>query len=75
MTGAGKSRRRRRANGEGTIFQRADGQWVVRLGLGDVQGQRRRVTRYARSEREALDELRRLRREYDAGTWWRPAAG
>lgn len=67
MSGDAKGRRRRRANGEGTIFRRADGQWVVRLDLGDHQGKRRRVTRYARSEREGLEVLRRLRREYDAG--------
>jgi integrase len=39
----------------------------VRLDLGYVQGERRRVTRYAATERAALDELRRLRREHDAG--------
>lgn len=40
---------------------------MVRLDLGYVQGKRRRVTRYASSEREALAELNRLRREHDAG--------
>jgi integrase len=68
-TGGGAGRRpRRRARGEGSIFQRAsDGLWVVRLDLGYVQGRRKRVTRYAATERAALDELRRLRREHDAG--------
>jgi integrase len=61
-------RPRRRVRGEGTIFQRSsDGRWVVRLDLGYVQGERRRVTRYAATERAALNELRRLRREHDAG--------
>jgi integrase len=40
---------------------------VVRLDLGYVQGRRKRVTRYASSEREALAELKRLHREFDAG--------
>jgi integrase len=62
------SRPRRRARGEGSIFQRAsDGHWVVRLDLGYVQGRRKRVTRYASSEREALAELKRLHREFGAG--------
>jgi integrase len=65
---SGGQRPRRRARGEGSIFQRAsDGQWVVRLDLGYVQGRRKRVTRYASSEREALAELKRLHREFDAG--------
>jgi len=69
MTEGSPSRRpRRRARGEGTIFQRAsDGRWVVRLDLGYVQGRRKRVTRYASSEREALAVLNRLRRENEAG--------
>ena len=54
-------RQRRRARGEGTIFQRAsDDQWVVRLDLGYGQGRRKRVTRYARTEGAALEGLKRL---------------
>ena len=61
-------RPRRRARGERSIFQRAsDGQWVVRLDLGYVRGRRKRATRYASSEREALAELKRLHREFAAG--------
>jgi hypothetical protein len=68
VTGSEGQRPRRRARGEGSIFRRAsDGRWVVRFDLGYVQGRRKRITRYAATEREALEELRRLRREFDAG--------
>ena len=40
---------------------------MVRLDLGYVQGQRKRVTRYALTERDAPAELNRLRREHEAG--------
>jgi hypothetical protein len=40
---------------------------VVRLDLGYVQGRRKRVTRYASTEREALAVLKRLRREHEGG--------
>jgi hypothetical protein len=37
------------------------------LDLGYVQGRRKRVTRYARTEGAAVEESKRLRREHDAG--------
>lgn len=37
----------------GSVFQRADGLWVAKLDLGIVDGKRRRITRYAKSEKEA----------------------
>jgi integrase len=54
--------------GEGTIFRRAsDGLWVIRMEIGIGPGLSKRVTRYARTESAALDTLRRLRREAEAG--------
>ena len=52
---------RRRGHGEGSISQRADGRWHVRVDLGrGVDGRRRRKSGYATTEAEAVRLLRRL---------------
>lgn len=58
--------RRRRRRGEGSVY-RSEGGWIARYPLGSVNG--KRITKRVRckSEREALVELERLRREYGAG--------
>ncbi len=49
---------RRRGNGEGSIFQRADGRWCVTLPLGyNDTGKRQRRTVYSRTKAEALQQL------------------
>src|SRR5262249_18181717 len=49
----------------GSVYQRAgDGRWVAAMSLGGG----RRVTRYARSEREAKAVLQALQREHHTGT-------
>jgi integrase len=63
MTAGGK----RRAKGEGGVFQRADGRWVAELDLGWIEGKRRRRRVYGRTRREALDKLKELRRAADRG--------
>lgn len=53
-------KRKRRANGEGTIFRRKSGQWVVALTVERLDGTRRRVFRNAKSAehgRMILSEL------------------
>lgn len=51
----------RRGKGEGSIVQRADGRWMVRVDLGrDLSGRRQRKTAYAETQAEAVDVLRRL---------------
>ena len=53
---------RRRANGEGSVCRRADGRWAVSVTVGqDGNGRGVRRTVYARTQREALDKLARLR--------------
>lgn len=49
---------KRRGAGEGSIYQRGDGQWVGALNLGYSGGKRQRKTVYARTRREAADKLR-----------------
>lgn len=51
----------RRGRGEGTITQRSDGRWQVRVPLGrDAHGRRLRKYAYGATEADAVDELRRL---------------
>jgi integrase len=60
-----KRGRGRRAHGEGSIFRRSsDGRWCAQLDLGMVNGKRRTVRRYAKTEQEALAKLRELHSEY-----------
>ena len=58
--------RRRRRRGEGSVY-RSEGGWIARFPLGTVKG--KRITKRVRckTERDALVELERLRREYGAG--------
>lgn len=60
----------RRAKGEGSIFQQADGRWVGKLDLGrdPRTGNRRRRKVTAATKREAARRLTELRDQRDAGT-------
>jgi len=52
---------RRRGRGEGTIRQRADGRWEVRIDLGrGIDGKRRRKSSFAATQAEAIQLLRKL---------------
>lgn len=57
----------RRQRGEGSVFQRGDGQWVGRVELGWLDGRRRRKTVYAPTQAKAVAKLRDARRAFDAG--------
>ena len=60
----GVRRRRARARGEGTIYQRAsDGRWVAALRWPTGEGKRR----YARTQKDALKQLEVLKSELRAG--------
>ena len=49
---------RRRGKGEGSIRQRADGRWEVRIDLGrGVDGKRRQKSVFAATEADAIAEL------------------
>jgi len=53
--------RRRRGRGEGSITERKDGRWQVRVDIGrGANGKRRRKTAYAATQGEAVDKLRKL---------------
>ncbi len=57
-------RSKRRARGEGSVFQRKDGRWVVQIELGD--GKRKQF--YVKSEREGVKKLRQAQLELEQGT-------
>ena len=52
---------RRRGRGEGSITERPDGRWMVRVDVGrGVDGNRRRKCAYAPTQAEAVEILRKL---------------
>lgn len=62
--GANMARSGRRARGEGSVFQRKDGRWVVQLELGD--GKRKQY--YVKTEKEGIKKLRQAQNELEQGT-------
>jgi hypothetical protein len=66
--GKKRTSRKRRGRGEGSVFERDDGQWVGSISPGyDDGGRRKRKTVYAASKGGVLDELGRLRSEARVG--------
>jgi len=52
---------RRRGKGEGSIRERADGRWEVRIDLGrGLDGRRRQKSAFAATQAEAVQALRKL---------------
>jgi len=52
---------RRRGRGEGSITQRPDGRWEVRIDLGrSIDGKRRRKSAFAPTQAKAIELLRKL---------------
>ena len=57
----------RRANGEGTIYQRADGRYEAAVFVPTLSGTRKRVRVYGRTREEARRKLTALQRQVDQG--------
>jgi integrase len=58
----------KRANGEGNVYQRANGRWEARLSYLDTDtGQRRRVSFYGPTARAVRAELKKARERLDVG--------
>lgn len=55
--------RRKRGQGEGSIYQRADGVWVASVSLGTENGRRKRRVVYGKTKTEAKEKLQRLMAE------------
>jgi len=61
------TKKRRRGHGEGSIYQCQNGRWVACLDLGNVDGKRRRIVRYADTRKEAAEKLREMQRQHEQG--------
>lgn len=61
--------RKRRGRGEGAVYQReSDGLWVGSVSLGfDGRGRRKRKPVYARTKAAALEKMRQIQADQDAG--------
>lgn len=57
----------RRASGDGTVYQRGDGQWVGAVSLGKVNGKRERKYVYGKTKKEASEKRRELERQIKQG--------
>src|SRR5262245_25666536 len=52
---------RRRGKGEGSVRERSDGRWEVRIDLGrGLDGKRRQKSAFAKTQAEAVQQLRKL---------------
>ncbi|MGB9662255.1 MAG: site-specific integrase, partial [Moorellaceae bacterium] len=63
---------RKRANSEGTVYQRKDGTWCGQLVIAWEDDKPRRVTYYGRTKKEVLDKLTQAKAELQQGTFVEP---
>lgn len=62
------TRRGKRANGEGSIYQRADGKWIAQMPIGRYANGHVKYKRYTcATQREARDRLRGAANDLDQG--------
>jgi integrase len=64
---AARERAKRNANGEGGVYRRTDGRWEGKFFVDTPDGRRKRVSVYGDTEREALNELNKLRDQHRRG--------
>lgn len=57
----------RRTKGDGSLFKRADGYWIGRVELPSTDGKRRYKTVSSRDRNTAIQRLKKLRADVDAG--------
>jgi integrase len=62
-----RQRAKRNANGEGGVYRRVDGRWEGKVFVDAPDGKRKRISVYGDTEREALDELNKLRDQQRRG--------
>ena len=58
---------KRRAHGEGNLYQRSDGLWAARVSLGWEDGKRRRKVVYGKTQAEVRKKLSTLVKARDDG--------
>jgi len=62
-----KKKKGRRAQGEGTIIERADGRWAAVVDLGWIGGRRQRKWLYGTTQQEVLNKLTETRHDQHSG--------
>lgn len=67
MSASRSGQSRRRGQGEGSVYRRANGYWAGILDLGYVEGRRHRRTVSGKTRAEVLSKLERLRRDHQLG--------
>lgn len=67
MSASRSGQSRRRGQGEGSVYRRANGYWAGILDLGYVEGRRHRRTVSGKTRAEVLSKLNRLRRDHQLG--------
>ncbi|WP_307874738.1 tyrosine-type recombinase/integrase [Frankia nepalensis] len=68
QTSSGRARRNRRAHGEGSVYWREDRKrWVVEIDYGIVNGRRKKVPRYFKTQEEAIEAQREARQAHADG--------
>ena len=64
---APRKQTKKHANGEGGVYHRPDGRWETKLFVDMPDGRRKRISVYVTSDREALNELNKLRDQQRRG--------
>ena len=67
MTGDQTTRKRRRVNGEGSVYKRADGYWVGAFDIPTTSGARKRVVVYGKTLAEAREKLSKVQQDARSG--------
>ena len=60
-------RKRRRVNGEGSVYKRGDGYWVGAVDVSTTSGARKRVVVYGKTLAEARDKLSKVQQDMRSG--------
>ena len=67
MPGDQTTRKRRRVNGEGSVYKRADGYWVGAFDVPTTSGARKRVVVYGKTLAEAREKLSKVQQDVRSG--------
>jgi len=67
MPGDQTTRKRRRVNGDGSVYKRADGYWVGAFDVPTTSGARKRVVVYGKTLAEAREKLSKVQQDVRSG--------
>src|SRR5947207_9404941 len=58
---------KRRASGDGCVYQDKDGFWHASIDLGMVNGKRKRKKFYAKTRKEVVEKMKAAQKEQESG--------